>query len=170
TQRTPLLTTRKGDESGKKWDVKQESGLRFEKKVKNVEFFRDVKPIFERSCGRRGADIRTHVHAQAIEPGKVHLSDQTIEADTIVLAAGIVPNPIVAGLPVEKDRHGHIVVDGTMRSPSRPEVWALGDCATIPAPDGTPYPNLAQHALREAKVLAKNIRAVLDGQPPQPFV
>jgi len=120
--------------------------------------------------GRRGADIRTHVHAQAIEPGKVHLSDQTIEADTIVLAAGIVPNPIVAGLPVEKDRHGHIVVDGTMRSPSRPEVWALGDCATIPAPDGTPYPNLAQHALREAKVLAKNIRAVLDGQPPQPFV
>ena len=120
--------------------------------------------------GRRGADIRTHVHAQAIEPGKVHLSDETIEADTIILAAGIVPNPVVAGLPVEKDRHGHIVVDGTMRCPSRAEVWALGDCATIPAPDGKFYPNLAQHALREAKVLAKNIRAVMDGQPPQPFV
>ena len=120
--------------------------------------------------GRRGADIRTHVHAQAIEPGKVHLSDETIEVDTIILAAGIVPNPVVAGLPVEKDRHGHIVVDGTMRCPSRTEVWALGDCATIPAPDGKFYPNLAQHALREAKVLAKNIRAVMDGQPPQPFV
>jgi len=120
--------------------------------------------------GRRGADIRTHAHAQAIEPGKVHLSDETIEADTIILAAGIVPNPVVAGLPVEKDRHGHIVVDGTMRCPSRAEVWALGDCATIPAPDGKFYPNLAQHALREAKVLAKNIRAVMDGQPPQPFV
>jgi NADH dehydrogenase len=120
--------------------------------------------------GRRGADIRTHVHAQAIEPGKLHLPDETIEADTIILAAGIVPNPIVAGLPVEKDRRGHIVVDGTMRCPSRPEVWALGDCAIIPAPDGKPYPNLAQHALREAKVLAKNICAVVDGQPPQPFV
>src|SRR5439155_21387064 len=54
--------------------------------------------------------------------------------------------------------------------PGHPEVWALGDCAFIPAPDGKPYPNLAQHALREAKVLARNIVAVLDGQPPRPFV
>ena len=76
----------------------------------------------------------------------------------------------MAGLPVEKDKRGHIVVEGTMRCPGRPEVWALGDCASIPAPDGKPYPNLAQHALREAKVLARNIRAVLDGKPPQPFV
>src|SRR5262249_50346850 len=50
------------------------------------------------------------------------------------------------------------------------EVWALGDCASIPAPDGKPYPSLAQHALREAKVLARNICGVLNGQPPQPFV
>jgi NADH dehydrogenase len=137
--------------------------------------------------GRRGADIRTHVLARAIEPGKIHLAPsppplspasgergggegETIEAETIILAAGIVPNLVVAGLPVEKDRRGHIVVDGTMRCPSRPEVWALGDCATIPAPDGKPYPNLAQHALREAKALAKNICAVLDGKPPKPFV
>jgi NADH:ubiquinone reductase (H+-translocating) len=119
---------------------------------------------------RRGADIRTHVAVRAIEPGKVHLPDETIEAETIILAAGIIPNPVVAALPVEKDRRGHIVVDGTMRCPSRPEVWALGDCASIPAPDGKPYPNLAQHALREAKVLARNIVGVLNGQPPQPFV
>jgi NADH dehydrogenase len=119
---------------------------------------------------RRGADIRTGMKAQAIEPGKVRLPGDTIEAETIVLAAGIVPNPIVAELPVEKDKRGHIVVDGTMRCPSHPEVWALGDCAFIPAPDGKPYPNLAQHALREAKVLARNIAGALDGRPPQPFV
>jgi NADH dehydrogenase len=120
--------------------------------------------------GRRGAEIRTHAAVRAIEPGKVHLPDETIEAETIVLAARIVPNPVVAGLPVEKDKRGHIVVDGTMRCKSHPEVWALGDCAVIPAPDGKPYPNLAQHALREAKVLARNIHGVLDGRPPQPFV
>jgi NADH dehydrogenase len=119
---------------------------------------------------RRGADIRTNARVQALEPGKVHLPDQTIEAETILLAAGILPNPVVAGLAVEKDKRGHIIVDGTMRCPSHPEVWALGDCALIPAPDGTPYPNLAQHALRESKVLARNILAVLNGQPPQPFV
>jgi NADH dehydrogenase len=119
---------------------------------------------------RRGADVRTGTRVQAIEPGKVHVPGETIEAETIILAAGIVPSPVVAELPVEKDRHGRIVVDGTMRCPSRPEVWALGDCAVVPAPDGRPYPSLAQHALREARVLARNIAGVLDGQPPQPFV
>jgi NADH:ubiquinone reductase (H+-translocating) len=119
---------------------------------------------------RRGADLRTGSKVQAIEPGKVHLSGDTLEAETIVLAAGIVPNPVVAGLPVEMDKHGHIVVEGTMRCPSHPEVWALGDCASVPAPDGKPYPNLAQHALREAKVLARNIFGALNGQSPQLFV
>src|SRR5262245_38142292 len=120
--------------------------------------------------GRPGVDIRTHAEVRAIEPGKVHLPDETIEADTIVLAAGIVPNPVVANLPVEKDSRGHIVVAGTMRCGSHPEVWALGDCACIPSPEGKPYPDLAQHALREAKTLASNIHAVLEGRPPSPFV
>jgi NADH dehydrogenase len=119
---------------------------------------------------RRGAEIRTHAAVRAIEPGKVQLPDETVEAETIILAAGIVPNPVVSGLPVEKDRRGHVVVDGAMRCPAHPEVWALGDCASVPAPDGKPYPNLAQHALREARVLAGNLFAVLNGQPPRPFV
>jgi NADH dehydrogenase len=124
-----------------------------------------------RVLGKRpGADLRTHAHARAIEPGKVHLADETIEAATIILAAGIVPNPVVAGLPVEKNHRGNIVVNGDMRCPSRPEVWAVGDCAAIPAPDGKPYPNLAQHALREARVLAGNVFGALDGRPPRAFV
>ena len=149
---------------------------------------------------RAGADIRTNTHVRAIEPGKVllaleksqeprakfqaqspagsldlvlgssSLEAETIAAETIILAAGIIPSPVVASLPVDKDKRGHIVVDGTMRCPSHSEVWALGDCASIPGPDGKPYPNLAQHALREAKVLARNLAGVLNGQPPQPFV
>ena len=121
-------------------------------------------------AARRGVEVRTNAPVQGVEPGKVHLKGETIEAGTIVLAAGIVPNPIVAGLPVEKDKRGHIVVGATMRSESHPELWALGDCAFVPAPDGKPYPALAQHALREAKVLARNIHAVLAGKPPEPFV
>ena len=96
---------------------------------------------------RRGADIRIGSRVQAIESGKVHLPGETIEAETIVLAAGIIPNPVVASLPVERDRRGRIVVDGTMRCKSHPEVWALGDCAVVPAPDGQPYPSLARARL-----------------------
>ena len=119
---------------------------------------------------RRGVELRTGTRVRAIEPGRVHLAEETIAADTIVLAAGNVPNPVVAGLPVEKDRSGHIAVEPTLRCRSHPEVWALGDCASIPGPDGKPYPNLAQHALREARVLAGNIVGALDGRPPRPFV
>jgi NADH:ubiquinone reductase (H+-translocating) len=119
---------------------------------------------------RRGAEIRTGASVQGIEPGSLRLAGESIEAETIVLAAGIVPVPVVAELPVEKDRRGRIVVDGAMRCPGHPEVWALGDCAAIPAPDGRPYPSLAQHALREARVLARNIAGVLDGRTPKPFV
>ncbi len=50
TKRTPLVTTKAKDESGKKWDAKDETGLRHAKGVKNVEFFRDIKPILDRSC------------------------------------------------------------------------------------------------------------------------
>jgi NADH dehydrogenase len=119
---------------------------------------------------RRGAVIRTHSHVQALEPGKIHLPTEIIEAETIVLAAGILPNPVVADLPLDKDKRGHLVVDGTMRSQSHPEVWTVGDCATISGPGDKPYPNLAQHALREARVLARNIVGAVDGRPPQLFV
>jgi hypothetical protein len=50
TRRTLLLTTRDRDESGRKWDGKNETGLRYDDGVKSVEYFRDVKPILERSC------------------------------------------------------------------------------------------------------------------------
>ena len=116
---------------------------------------------------RRGAEIRANARVRAIEPGKVHLPEETIEADTIVLAAGAVPSPIV---PIEKDNRGHIMVEGSMRCRSHPDVWALGDCASVPAPNGSSYPSLAQHALREAKVLARNIYSALQGRAPQPFV
>ena len=121
-------------------------------------------------AGRRGVELRTNTRVRAIERGKVHLAEETITADTIVLAAGIVPNPVIASLPMEKDRRGLIVAESTLRCRSHPDVWALGDCASIPGPDGRPYPNLAQHALREAGVLARNIFAVLNGRTPQPFV
>ena len=68
------------------------------------------------------------------------------------------------------DQRGRIAVDETMRSQSHPHVWALGDCAAIPGPDGRPYPALAQHTVREARQLARNVRAVIDGRAPAPFV
>lgn len=119
---------------------------------------------------RPGVEVRTGTAVKRVEPGRVVLGDTAIEAGTIVLAAGMEPNPLVATLPLARDRRGRLVVAATMRSPDRPEVWALGDCAAVPDPHGNPYPTLAQHAIRQAKVLARNIAGVLAGREPKPFV
>ena len=119
---------------------------------------------------KRGADIRVSTPVREIEPGRIHLGNETIEAGTIVLAAGIVPSTVASGLAVMRDQRGRIVVDETMRSRSHPNVWALGDCATIPGPNGRPYPPLAQHALREGRHLARNLSAVIEGKRPSAFV
>ena len=118
----------------------------------------------------RGAELHTSTPVQAIEQGLVRVGGNTIEADTIVLAAGIVPSAVVARIPVERNKRGRIVTDATAQSVSHPGVWAIGDCAAIPGPDGKPYPALAQHALREARAVARNIHAVVSRQPPGPFV
>jgi NADH dehydrogenase len=126
--------------------------------------------VARRVLERRGADIRVATPVRSIEAGRVHLGDEVIDATTIVLAAGIVPNVVAAGIPVAHDQRGRIVVDGGMRSRSHPNVWALGDCAAIPGPDGRMYPALAQHTVREARHLARNIQAVLERRTPTPFV
>lgn len=126
--------------------------------------------VARRVLQRRGADIRTSTPVRAIEPGRLHLANETIDAGTIVLAAGIVPNAIAAAVPVEHDQRGRIAVDATLRSRSHPAVWALGDCAAIPGPDGRPYPALAQHAIREARQVARNVKAAVEGRAPSPFI
>jgi NADH dehydrogenase len=123
-----------------------------------------------RVLAKRGADIRVSAPVQSIEPGRLRVGDETIDAGTIVLAAGIVPSFVAAAMSVAHDRRGRIEVDATMRSRSHPNVWALGDCAAIPGPDGRPYPALAQHAIREGRRLARNIEAVIGGRPPAPFI
>jgi hypothetical protein len=74
---TPLLTTKQKDQSGKQWDVKDETVLRFEKGVKDVEFHRDVKPILDRSC------VACHTQKAAKPAGNLVLDDNQMRRDHI---------------------------------------------------------------------------------------
>jgi NADH:ubiquinone reductase (H+-translocating) len=121
----------------------------------------------------RGAHVHTRTPVKAIENAgtRVRLPDGTaIDADTVVLTAGIVPSEAAAAIAVERDKRGRLLTTPAMQSVSHPEVWALGDCAVVPGPDGKPYPALAQHAVREARTLARNVFAVADGREPKAFV
>jgi NADH dehydrogenase len=123
----------------------------------------------ERKLSGRGVEIRLGVRVQSYRDGCVKLSDGSeIRAHTLVWTAGTAPSPILAELPAKKEG-GRVVTLDTLELPEWPGVFALGDCAWIPGPDGRPYPPTAQHALRQADVAARNLVAALDGRPKRRF-
>jgi NADH dehydrogenase len=107
----------------------------------------------------RGVELRVGTSLQSVEEHACELSDGTrIETETVVWTAGVRPNPVLAewGLPVGE--RGHVLVDPFLRVESREDVWALGDCASVPnAASDRPDPPTCQHALRQARRLAKNL-------------
>jgi NADH dehydrogenase len=136
-----------------------------------AEMSEDLSAYATKILTKRGVAVRCNVRVKAMEKKKVVVSDtETIDTDTIIISTGVRPAPLVEKFPLNKDRRGRIATETTMRSTSHPFVWALGDNAAIPDPKGHCYPPLAQHALREARQLAKNIVAVYQGKEPGPFV
>jgi NADH dehydrogenase len=124
----------------------------------------------QESMAMRGVTFRLNCRLNDCLPGRVILSDGEIRARTLVWTAGTAPNPLFRTLPIETDRKGAVVVESTMAVAGHPGVWAVGDCAALKdGKTGNPCPPTAQFALREARVLAWNLRAVLQGRAPKPF-
>jgi NADH dehydrogenase len=137
-----------------------------------------ILPELDRKLGRyaqkklaaRGIEIVSKAKVTAFENGVVRLSNgDQIPADTLVWTAGTAPSPLVAALPLPKDR-GRIMVNDHLEVPGFPGVWALGDCASVPNPaTGGFHPPTAQHALREGRTAAHNVVAELAGGRKKPF-
>lgn len=119
----------------------------------------------------RGVEIHLNTKVAEVDCNLVTLSDGTeIVTNTMIWTAGTAPNPLLDTLPCEKDR-GKLCADDFMQVPGFDGVWAIGDCASIPDPKtGRPYPPTAQHAIRQGKILAHNIRASIRGGSMKPFV
>jgi NADH:quinone reductase (non-electrogenic) len=114
-----------------------------------------------RLLGRRGIEIRSQTALESVEAGGAVLSDGTrIETETVVWTAGIAPNPLLGALGLPLDARGRVPVDPMLRVMDLPGVWALGDCAAVPneATPGETDPATCQHALRQARRLARNLR------------
>ncbi|MFN0179224.1 MAG: NAD(P)/FAD-dependent oxidoreductase [Gemmatimonadales bacterium] len=113
------------------------------------------------AIAKRGVEVRLNTSVQAADAAGVHLSDgTTIPMATLIWTAGTAPNPILRSLPVA-DGKGRIPVDATLAVAGARGLWALGDAAVVPDPQGKPYPPTAQHAIRQARVLAMNIAAAI---------
>jgi NADH dehydrogenase len=120
-----------------------------------------------RTLDRRGIEIVTGTTVSSVDGTGVVLSDgRRIDSRTVVWTAGVAPNPLLTKLGLPLDARGRVPVDEMLRVSGAPHVWALGDCAAVPneATPGRTDPATCQHALRQARRLARNLRGT-----PRPY-
>jgi NADH dehydrogenase len=119
---------------------------------------------------RRGIEVKLSTRVESLTDGRVVLSNgEQFDAETVVWTAGVRPNPLLeqTDLPVD-DRH-RLRCRADLRVDGVDAAWSAGDCAAVPdltsnEPGATTSPS-AQHAVRQAKLLADNVAASLRGQP-----
>ena len=120
-----------------------------------------------RELAGRGVEIRVSTTLESVEADAATLSDgERIPTHTLVWTAGVRPNPLLAELDLPLDDRGRVLVDELLRVQGTDNVWALGDCAAVPnaATPGALDPPTSQHALRQARRLARNLTGT-----PQPY-
>ncbi len=119
---------------------------------------------------RQGVRVMLKIGVQSVDGETVTLSNgEQIKAGLLIWDTGIEPSPLLKQMDVPLGPHHGVVVDACFRVQGRQNVWAIGDCAEIPQPDGKPYAATAQNATREGTHLAQNISAVIRGDAPRPF-
>ena len=125
----------------------------------------------------RGVTPELNARVSSARPGIVVVertdadrSKFEIATETLVWTAGATPNPLLKELAIDCDKRGAVLVENTLAVRGQTNVWALGDCAVVPnAKTGQPCPPTAQFAIREARTLARNLRASITGRELKPF-
>jgi NADH:quinone reductase (non-electrogenic) len=108
---------------------------------------------------KRGIEIHIDTTLASVSTDEAALGNGTrIPTNTLVWTAGVAPNPLLREWELPLDERGRVEVDELLRVRGHEHVWALGDCARVPnTRSDRPDPPTCQHALRQARRLAKNL-------------
>jgi NADH dehydrogenase len=108
---------------------------------------------------RREVEIHVGTTLESVTADEAVLGNGTrIATNTLVWTAGVAPNPILREWSLPLDDKGRVEVDELLRVRGHEHVWALGDCARVPnTRSDSPDPPTCQHALRQARRLARNL-------------
>jgi NADH dehydrogenase len=109
---------------------------------------------------KRGVEIRVGTTLESVDQDAAHLSSgERFSSHTVVWTAGVKAHPMLASFDLPLDERGRVKVDEHLRVHGHEHVWSLGDCAAVPnlATPGAVDPPTSQHALRQARRLAKNL-------------
>lgn len=132
-----------------------------------------------KSITERGGQIHLDTQLSSAVGGKIELSTgETFESDLIVWTAGVMANPVLRNTDLPVEERGRLRVQADLRVVTEagevvPDAWGAGDVSAVPdltggGVGGFCVPN-AQHAVRQGKLLAKNIVAVLRDEKPADY-
>lgn len=126
---------------------------------------------------RRGIEVHLSTFLGSCVGGEVKTSTGVeFESDTIVWTAGVRANPVIGESDLPTDKLGRLTTSATLQVIDEEGnvvegAWGAGDCAAVPDlhNEGKFCPPNAQHAIRQAKVLAGNVAATLAGRPAKQY-
>jgi NADH dehydrogenase len=125
---------------------------------------------FARSALERlGVAVWTGSLVTDVSEGRVRIGSETIEAGTILWAAGVSASKLGATLDVPLDRAGRVLVNDDLTVPGHPEVFVVGDLAALRDQEGRWLPGVAQVAIQQAGHAARNIARLVHDGTPTPF-
>ncbi|MFE4493855.1 NAD(P)/FAD-dependent oxidoreductase [Streptomyces niveus] len=134
----------------------------------------DMGKYAVRELRARNIDVRLETRLDSCENRVAVLSDGTrFPTRTVVWTAGVKPHPILAATDLPLDKRGRLICTAKLAVDGAEHAWSAGDAAAVPdlAADepGTECAPNAQHAVRQARVLAENIVASLRGETPRDY-
>jgi NADH:ubiquinone reductase (H+-translocating) len=118
---------------------------------------------------RLGVNVRTGTLVTRIGPGFVQAGDERIAAETVLWAAGVAASPLGASLGAPVDRVGRVLIQPDLTTPGHPDVFVIGDLASLAGADGRPLPGVAQVAMQMGAHASHNVIRATEGQPLRPF-
>ena len=119
---------------------------------------------------RDGVQLRLNASVTEVHPDHVVLGDgNTIKTRCVIWGAGLMAAPVARASGLPTGRGGRVQVEPDLTVTGFPAIYALGDFANIPGPDGRALPQLGSVALQAGRWAAKNIVADVEGKPRRPF-
>jgi NADH dehydrogenase len=123
-----------------------------------------------RALERLGVEVRVGTRVSRCSLEGVIISNDWIESDTIIWAAGVMASPAAKWLGAEQDRAGRALVECDLTLKGHPEIFVIGDTALVKAGDGKPLPGIAPVAKQQGAYVACVIAARVGHRPtPAPF-
>jgi NADH:quinone reductase (non-electrogenic) len=127
-------------------------------------FAEDLSAYAQRSLESLGVEVVLGQPVSACTADGVVYGGQSLDAKTIIWAAGVRASPAAEWLGAPADRAGRLKVLPDLTVPGHPEIFAVGDTVTIAGPDGAPVPGIAPAAKQQGRYVAAAITARLRGE------